>query len=169
MKCVNIKQSAPADLRCKSSKHAQIHKSLYTIWSFVANQSSQFTFYCSIFDQYSVFHVDIIPLGFELAKDFWVANVAGGAAADYVSVLHLVIIVWSNNIITIGCHPQRHHHHHHHYHHGYNVVVDDYHPHVKPCSAHFVHRSTSKGSLLVVVVLLEGQLLSPTFREIKSR
>ena len=65
------------------------------------NQSSQFTFYCSIFDQYSVFHVDIIPLGFELAKDFGVANVAGGAAAGYVSVLHLFIIVWSNNIITI--------------------------------------------------------------------
>ena len=65
------------------------------------NESSQFTFYCSIFDQYSVFHVDVIPLGFELAKDFGVANVAGGAAAGYVSVLLLVIIVWSNNIITI--------------------------------------------------------------------
>ena len=65
------------------------------------NESSQFTFYCSIFDQYSVFHVDVIPLGFELAKDFGVANVAGRAAADYVSVLLLVIIVWSNNIITI--------------------------------------------------------------------
>ena len=65
------------------------------------NESSQFTFYCSIFDQYSVFHVDVIPLGFELAKDFGVANVAGGAAAGYVSVLHLFIIVWSNNIITI--------------------------------------------------------------------
>ena len=71
--------------------------------------------------------------------------------------------------VFIGCHPQRHHHHHHpHHRHGCIIVVDDYHHHVKPCSAHFVHRSTSKGSLLVVVVLLEGQLWSPTFRDIKS-